>query len=216
MKTIAAGLALLLLLFLVPDDSLAGSETCSNDFWGNCGSRHTRHAGHNGYNGHNGYQGFRYRHCSKDFWGRCADGRPRWRRNDDNGHGHHHHHGHGHGHRFGHIHYGRFDRDDVDHGAFCHHRRRVVGEERTSKAKARRAADDAWMGAVRYDHGERFQDLNHAKDVRHNCDPSSTTAILKRTYFRCVVEATPCRGPTGSSDERYERRYEEEEGDDKD
>jgi hypothetical protein len=66
------------------------------------------------------------------------------------------------------------------------------------------------MGAVRYDHGERYQDLNHAKDVRHNCDPSSTTTILKRVFFRCVVEATPCRAPTGAAGERVERRYEEE------
>jgi hypothetical protein len=71
------------------------------------------------------------------------------------------------------------------------------------------------MGSVRYDHGERFQDLNNARDVRHNCDPSSTTTILKRVYFRCVVEATPCRGAAGTS-ERVERRYEEETDDDDD
>ncbi len=70
------------------------------------------------------------------------------------------------------------------------------------------------MGAVRYDHGERYQDLNNAKDVRHNCDPSSTTTILKRVFFRCVVEATPCRAATGASGERVERRYEEETDDD--
>jgi len=31
---------------------------------------------------------------------------------------------------------------------------------------------------------------------------------------RCVVEATPCRAPTGNASERYERRYEEDENDD--
>ena len=41
--------------------------------------------------------------------------------------------------------------DGIDRGLFCHARRRVVGEERPSKSRARRAADDAWMGAVRYD-----------------------------------------------------------------
>jgi len=138
--------------------------------------------------------GYHYRHCAKDFWGRCSDGRPRWR--------------HGRRHHLYHV--------EIDRGAFCHGRRRVVGEERTSKDKARRAADDAWMGAVRYDHGERFQDLNHARDVRHNCDPSSTSSILKRVHFRCVVEATPCRAPTGNVEARVERRYEEEEGDDDD
>ena len=96
----------------------------------------------------------------------------------------------------------------------CHARRRVIGEERPTRVKAQRAADNAWMGSVRYDHGERYQDINHAKDVRHNCDPSSTTTILKRVFFRCVLEATPCRGPSGSTGERVERRYEEETDDD--
>lgn len=206
MKTIVAGL-MLLLLFLLPDPSLAGSEGCTRDFWGKCkgaswdnGNGHHHHG--NGYH----HASYSYRHCAKDFWGRCADGRPRWRRHnhDDNGYQHQH----------GHHHAGR---GDVDRGAVCQLRRRVVGVEKTSRAQARRAADDAWMGAVRYDHGERFQDLNHAKDVRHNCDPStpvSPAVLIKKTYFRCVVEATPCRGPTGTSEERYERRYEEDEGDD--
>jgi hypothetical protein len=194
MKTFLAGL-MLLLVFMVSDntDSFAGSENCRKDFWGKCqGAGASWH-----------HAGFRYRHCAKDFWGRCADGRPRWRHNNDNGHGH----GHGHWR----------DRGEVDRGAFCHPRRRIVGIEATSKSRARRAADDAWMGAVRYDHGERFQDLNHAKDVRHNCDPStpvSPAVVIKKTYFRCVVEATPCRAPTGTTEERYERRYEEEAGDD--
>jgi hypothetical protein len=200
MKTIVAGL-MLLLLFLVPDPSLAGSEGCARDFWGKCKGDSWGNGNGNG-NGFR-YTSYRYRHCAKDFWGRCADGRPRWRSNNgDNGHHHHHHHA---------------GRGDVDRGAFCQPRRRVVGIERTSKAQARRAADDAWMGAVRYDHGERFQDLNHAKDVRHNCDPStpvSPAVLIKKVYFRCVVEATPCRGPTGTSEERYERRYEEDDSDD--
>jgi hypothetical protein len=156
--------------------------------------------------------GYRKWHCVKDFWGNCDNGGSRWRhhhrrhyRNDDNGHRAHHHH-HNHHEKVG----------GIDRGVFCHPRRRVVGEERPSKSRARRAADDAWMGAVRYDHGERFQDLNHAKDVRHNCDPSSTSSVLKRVHFRCVVEATPCRAPTGATEEKVERRYEEDDNDDDD
>jgi hypothetical protein len=71
------------------------------------------------------------------------------------------------------------------------------------------------MGAVRYDHGERCQDINRAKDVRYNCDQSSTGRILGTPYYRCVVEATPCRAPIGSSEPQVERRYEVEEDDDK-
>jgi hypothetical protein len=152
--------------------------------------------------------GYRQWHCVKDFWGNCDNGRARWRHHhrrtynrDDNGYRANNHHE-----KVG----------AIDRGVFCHPRRRVVGEERPSKRRARRAADDAWMGAVRYDHGERFQDLNHAKDVRHNCDPSSTSSILKRVHFRCVVEATPCRAPTGATEEKVERRYEEDEADDDD
>lgn len=156
--------------------------------------------------------GYRYRdrparqHCVTDFWGKCyhvARHRHayRWRYYSHRRYRHNHHHTRtwypGSGER-------------IDHGLHCQARRRVVGEERATRAKAQRAADNAWMGSVRYDHGERFQDLNHAKDVRHNCDPSSTTTILKRVFFRCVVEATPCRAPTGASGERVERRYEEE------
>jgi hypothetical protein len=185
MKTIAAGL-MLLLLFLIPDDSFAGSGHCARDFWGNC-------AGGRGH-GHRQAASWRerysyghYRHCAKDFWGRCADGRPRWR-------GHHHH----------------VERGDVDRGLFCHPRGRVIGTEQKTREKARYAADDAWMGAMRYDFGERFQDLNYAKDVRHNCDLSSKTPFLKSARFRCVVEATPCRAPAGAAEERVETRYEEE------
>jgi hypothetical protein len=175
---------MLLLLFLIPGESFADQENCVRDFWGNCKVSSRRH-------------GFHYRHCTKDFWGRCKDGRPPWRYTR-----------HPHQHHIYRHHVG------IDRGAVCHPRRRVVGEERTSKAKALKAADDAWMGAVRYDFGERYQDLNHAKDVRHNCDPSSTSSILKRVHFRCVIEATPCRAPTGTVEERIERRYEEEEDDD--
>jgi hypothetical protein len=186
MKTIAAGVLLLLVLFLIPDESFAGGDRCGRDFWGNCEN--------GGYRGarYDGFSGFRYRHCATDFWGRCADGRPRWRRHN--------------------VHFGwqPHGKDDVDRGAFCHPRRRVVGTEEKTRERARYSADDAWMGAMRYDFGERFQDLNYAKDVRHNCDLSSKTPFLKKARFRCVVEATPCRAPTGAAEERFETRYEEE------
>lgn len=163
--------------------------------------RHER-GGDEGYEGRGEYQGYQ---CVKDFWGYCSRvayhrRAYRWR----------YYRPHHYGHR-------RLDglSERIDLGRQCHARRRVVGEEKSSRAKAQRAADNAWMGSVRYDHGERFQDLNNAKDVRHNCDPSSTTTILKRVFFRCVVEATPCRGPAGTT-ERVERRYEEETDDDDD
>jgi len=94
-----------------------------------------------------------------------------------------------------------------DTTAECHARRRVVGDERPSSDDARRAAENGWMGAVRYDHGERYQDINRAKDVRHVCGPSSISVALKTPHFRCVVEATPCRATQGTPTEPDERRY---------
>jgi hypothetical protein len=89
----------------------------------------------------------------------------------------------------------------------CHARRRVVGEERPSQDDARRTAENGWMGAVRYDHGERYQDINRAKDVRLLCGPSSVSAALKQPHFRCAVEATPCRDTEGLKADPDERRY---------
>jgi hypothetical protein len=89
----------------------------------------------------------------------------------------------------------------------CHGRRRVVGEERPSQDDARRAAENGWMGSVRYDFGERYQDINRAKDVRLNCGPSSVSVALKTPHYRCAVEATPCRDTQGYQTEPDERRY---------
>jgi hypothetical protein len=94
-----------------------------------------------------------------------------------------------------------------DTSTACHARRRVVGDERPSQDDARRAAENGWMGAVRYDFGERYQDINRAKDVRLNCGPSSISAVLKTPHFRCSVEATPCREMQGTPMEPDERRY---------
>jgi hypothetical protein len=90
----------------------------------------------------------------------------------------------------------------------CQPRRRVVGDEKPSQDDARRAAEDGWMGAVRYDYGERYQDINIAKDVRLHCGPSSVSKALKTPHFRCAVEATPCRQTEGTPMEPDERRYE--------
>jgi hypothetical protein len=184
MKTIAAALVLLV-MFLFTDSSFAD---CTKDFWGNCeGTKRYRYDDEetNRYRHHD----YNNLHCARDFWGRCSYGwryRRHFQRPSYQGGG------------------------DTERGVICHTRRRVVGEERSSKEKALKAAESAWMGAVRYDFGERYQDLNHAKDVRNNCDPSSVTRLVKTPYFRCAVEATPCRAPNGSTDVRVERRYEVE------
>ena len=174
------------------------------------GYRHRHHH-------HDGYQRVR---CVSDLWNGCAyvsEHRHayRWRYFRPRHHRYHRHYrdrDDSYRDDYGRDGYRR-SREAIDHGLLCHARRRVVGEEKSSRPKAERAADNAWMGSVRYDHGERYQDLNFAKDVRHNCGPSSTTTILKRVFFRCVVEATPCRAPLGDT-QRVERKYEDDKGDD--
>jgi hypothetical protein len=96
---------------------------------------------------------------------------------------------------------GRY-RETAASSNLCHPRRRVVGAERPSREDAQKAADDAWMSEVRYDFGERYQDLNRARDVRQNCTPSSVSPVLKTAHYRCVIEATPCRAPVGPVEER--------------
>jgi hypothetical protein len=189
MKIVVAG-SMLVLAFLITGNSFADPGPCTKDFWGNCET--SRH--HSRY-----HHGHRHSHCVRDYWGRCGDGRPRWRHRH-----HHHHHGHAHHH----------PRGELDRGIICQPRRRVVGEERKSEERAKKSAESAWMGAVRYDYGERYQDLSHAKDPRFNCDPSSVSRIVKTPYYRCVVEATPCRAPTGSTESRVERRFEVESDED--
>jgi hypothetical protein len=98
-------------------------------------------------------------------------------------------------------------RETRDNTIVCHPRRRVVGEERPSRDDAQRAAENAWMGNVRYDFGERYQDINRAKDVRNICGPSSVSHALRVPQFRCVLEATPCRATEGEPIEPDERRY---------
>lgn len=149
--------------------------------------------------------------CVTDFWGKCVGVARhrhayRWRyyRHRRYGRRHHHHHrgypGSG---------------ERIDHGLICHARRRVIGEEQSSERKARKSAEDSWMASVRYDHGERYQDIRNAKDYRLNCDFSSGIRpglfkdILKaRDFQRCVVEATPCRAGPGAAKEQVERRFE--------
>ena len=101
-------------------------------------------------------------------------------------------------------------RETRDSTIICHPRRRVVGDERPSRDDAQRAAENSWMGSIRYDFGERYQDINRAKDVRHVCGPSSVSTVLKTPHYRCVVEATPCRAPAGPATQPDERRHEKE------
>jgi hypothetical protein len=85
----------------------------------------------------------------------------------------------------------------------CHDTVVATGGELGTRERARRSADDAWMSSVRFDYGERYHDLNNAKDVSHVCIASSvagesafTSRFIVRTLFRCMVVAKPCQTPS--------------------
>lgn len=80
----------------------------------------------------------------------------------------------------------------------CHPKRRVIGEEQATTEQAQFSAEQAWMGAVRYDFGERYQNLALAKEVRYTCAPSSSATSPKGKMFRCTTEAMPCRASGGN------------------
>ena len=76
---------------------------------------------------------------------------------------------------------------------------RVVGNQHLTVDGAKKAADEAWAGDVRFRHGEIFMDLNNARTVIYTCSRSSIkeagVTTLGQTLTRCEIQATPCRAP---------------------
>ena len=62
---------------------------------------------------------------------------------------------------------------------------------------AKKAANDAWAGTVRFHLGEKYMDLGNAKHLVYTCSRSSIkeggVTTLGQTLNRCEIEATPCR-----------------------
>ena len=188
-----------------PSDKKAAdnqAEPCQKDFWGNCTQMiPTVHSSPAKAPPQEGQGAGPKAECVRDFWGNCtpvANNRHayRWRYVRP---------GHrstmattptppvplpsggGGGERSG----GRVE--SAGPPVVCHPKRRVIGEEQPSTEQAQLSAEQAWMGSVRYDFGERYQNLAMAKDVRYTCSPSSAKSGLKRAMYRCATEAVPCR-----------------------
>lgn len=96
-----------------------------------------------------------------------------------------------------------------DVGGHCREVRRAVGDQHLTVDGAKKAANDAWAGAVRFHLGEKFMDLNNARHIVYTCSRSSIkeggVTTLGQTLTRCEVEATPChpaREVEASSKER--------------
>ncbi len=92
----------------------------------------------------------------------------------------------------------RWERDERER---CLDRKRVVGSEHASVEGALNAAKRQWMSLVRWDHGEKFMNIDIAKDYRQRCERSSTNETIAGRaaegltgsfYTRCEVIAAPC------------------------
>jgi hypothetical protein len=94
----------------------------------------------------------------------------------------------------------RFEDEEVT----CRETRRVVGDQHLTVEGAKKAANDAWAGAVRFHLGEKYMDLANARRVSYTCSRSSikegSVTTLGQTFTRCEVEAQPCHAPRTNDD----------------
>lgn len=90
----------------------------------------------------------------------------------------------------------RYDREERYH---CHPLQRVVGNQHLTVEGAKKAADEAWAGDVRFRFGELYMSLDNARSVVYTCSRSSIkeggVTTLGQTLTRCEIQATPCRAP---------------------
>lgn len=94
---------------------------------------------------------------------------------------------------------------------------RVVGGAHLTKDGAMNDAIRQWQATVRYDHGERFMEIENARGYRWRCDRASTNettvgkigeALSGGSGFqkRCVVVAKPCMMPVVRGDKDRDER----------
>jgi hypothetical protein len=87
---------------------------------------------------------------------------------------------------------------EVERGT-CREVRRAVGDQHLTVEGAKKAANDAWAGTVRFHLGEKFMDLANARHIVYTCSRSSIkdggVTTLGQTLTRCEIEAQPCHPP---------------------
>ena len=95
----------------------------------------------------------------------------------------------------------RVDRYERDEREACKDRKRVVGTEHATVEGALAAAKRAWASMVRWDHGEKYMNIDIANGYSQRCERSSTNettagrvaeSIAGAFYSRCEVVASPC------------------------
>jgi hypothetical protein len=95
--------------------------------------------------------------------------------------------------------YGYVHRDTFDEAPGCRDVRRAVGDQHLTVDGAKKAANEAWAGTVRFHLGEKFMDLANARNIVYTCSRSSIkeggVTTLGQTLTRCEIEAQPCHPP---------------------
>ena len=90
-------------------------------------------------------------------------------------------------------------RELVDEAPGCRDIRRAVGDQHLTLDGAKKAANDAWAGTVRFHLGEKYMDLANARNIVYTCSRSSIkeggVTTLGQTLTRCEIEAQPCHPP---------------------
>jgi hypothetical protein len=76
----------------------------------------------------------------------------------------------------------------------CTEKVRGLGTQWIGTEGAMDAAKKDWMERVRYDYGESFLDLSHAKDFVSRCGRTSIGETMGQVMYRCEIIARPCKG----------------------
>lgn len=87
----------------------------------------------------------------------------------------------------------RYRADDADYRttAECRPVIDVTGRERLGRSRATESAQNAWKIEASNRHGFRFGNLDNAKSVNLDCNPTRTS--LGAQIYVCSVRARPCR-----------------------
>ena len=92
--------------------------------------------------------------------------------------------------------YVRREGGDEGGGGVCRDIRRAVGDQHLTVDGAKKAANDAWAGTVRFHLGEKYMDLSNARHIVYTCSRSSIkeggVTTLGQSLTRCEIEAQPC------------------------
>lgn len=91
-----------------------------------------------------------------------------------------------------------------DGNAHCLVEKRAIGTPHATEQAALDAAKRDWQAATRYDHGEKYMNIEDARNIRYRCARAETneTAVGRAVEtlsgggvwrMRCEIVAQPCR-----------------------